>query len=73
MYWKSPGMHKPGSIFPTPDGIAVAKDAWLFGVGLSLIIGSITDKTTEVAHSVSNATSEAVGSVTGAVTGLVSR
>jgi uncharacterized membrane protein YphA (DoxX/SURF4 family) len=73
MYWKTPGMHKEGSPFPTPDGIALAKDSWMLGIGLSLILGSITDKTTEVAHSVSSATSEAVGSVTGAVSGLVAR
>ena len=74
MYWKTPGMHKSATNpFPTPDGIALAKDSWMLGIGLSLILGSITDKTTEVAHNVSNATSEAVGSVTGAVSGLVSR
>jgi len=73
MYWKTPGMHKPGSPFPTQDGIALAKDSWMLGVGLGLILGSITDKTTEVAHSVSSAAGDAVGSVTGAVTGLVAR
>ena len=73
MYWKTPGMHKPNSPFPTPDGIGVAKDAWMLGIGVSLILGSITDKTTQVAHSVSSAAGDAVGSVTGAVTGLVSR
>lgn len=73
MYWKTPSMHKPGSPFPTQDGIAFAKDFWLLGVGLSLIVGSVTDKTTEVAHSVSSAAGDAVGTVTGAVTGIVSR
>jgi uncharacterized membrane protein YphA (DoxX/SURF4 family) len=73
MYWKSPGMHQPGSPFPTPDGVSYAKDAWMFGIGVSLILGSITDKTSEVARSVSSATGDAVGSVTGAVSGLVSR
>ena len=73
MYWKTPSMHKPGSPFPTPEGIGYAKDAWMLGVGLSLILGSLTDKTTEVAHSVSSAAGDAVGSVTGAVSGLVAR
>ena len=73
MYWKTEGMHKPGSPAPTPDGIGIAKDVWMLGIGLSLIIGSVTDKTTEVAHHVSSAAGEAVGSVTGAVTGLVAR
>jgi uncharacterized membrane protein YphA (DoxX/SURF4 family) len=73
MYWKTPGMHKDGSPFPTPDGIAWAKDAWLLGVGLSLILGSVTDKTNEVARSVSSAAGDAVSSVTGAVSGVVAR
>ena len=73
MYWKTPGMHKPGSIFPTPDGVPIAKDAWMFGIGVSLILGSLTDKTSQVARSVSSATGDAVDSVSGAVSGLVSR
>jgi uncharacterized membrane protein YphA (DoxX/SURF4 family) len=80
MYWKTPGMHKPGSPLPTAEGIALAKDSWMLGIGLSLIVGSITDKTSKVARNVSSATgdavgsvTDAVGSVTGAVTGLVSR
>jgi uncharacterized membrane protein YphA (DoxX/SURF4 family) len=73
MYWRTPGLRKEGSVFPTQDGIAIAKDAWMLGIGLSLVIGTVTDKTTEVAHSVSSAAGEAVGSVAGAVTGLVSR
>jgi uncharacterized membrane protein YphA (DoxX/SURF4 family) len=74
MYWKTPSMHKPGNNpFPSPEGIGYAKDVWMLGIGLSLVLGSITDKTTEVAHSVSSAASGAVGSATGAVSGLVSR
>jgi uncharacterized membrane protein YphA (DoxX/SURF4 family) len=73
MYWRTPGMHKEGSVFPTTDGVAIAKDAWMLGIGVSLIVGTVTDKTAEVARSVSSATGDAVGTVTGAVTGLVSR
>ena len=73
MYWKMEDWHKPGNPAPTPEGISYAKDVWMLGIGLSLIVGSVTDKTTEVARSVSSATGEAVGSVTGAVTGLVAR
>ncbi len=72
MYWKTEGMHKPGSPFPTPEGIGIAKDAWMLGIGLSLILGSVTDKTTEVAHSVSMAAGGAVDSVADRVSSLVS-
>ncbi len=38
LYLRTPGMHKDGSPFPTPDGIAIAKDFWLLGIGTSLVI-----------------------------------
>jgi hypothetical protein len=37
MYAKTPAMHKPGSFWPTPAGIAVSKDVWLLGIGLGLL------------------------------------
>ena len=37
LYAKTPGMRKPGSIWPTPQGTAVSKDVWLFGIGLALL------------------------------------
>lgn len=42
MYWKTPGMHAPGSLRPTPDGTAVAKDVWMFGIGTALLVDSLT-------------------------------
>jgi hypothetical protein len=38
LYWKTPGTHAPGDPRPTPDGIALAKDAWLVGIGLALML-----------------------------------
>lgn len=38
MYWRTPGMHKPGSIWPTPKGVAISKDVWMLGIGLSLLM-----------------------------------
>ncbi len=38
LYLRTPGLHKEGSPFPTQDGIAIAKDFWLLGIGTSLII-----------------------------------
>ncbi|MQY08211.1 hypothetical protein [Actinomadura macrotermitis] len=37
MYLKTPGMHEEGSVRPTQQGLAVAKDIWLVGIGLSLV------------------------------------
>jgi uncharacterized membrane protein YphA (DoxX/SURF4 family) len=40
MYLRTPGLHKPGSVWPTPAGIGVSKDVWMLGVGLSLLADS---------------------------------
>lgn len=42
MYLRTPGLHEEGSIAPTSQGIAIAKDVWMFGIGLSLVIDSLT-------------------------------
>lgn len=39
LYASTPGMRRPGSVFPTPDGIPLAKDAWLVGIGAALVLG----------------------------------
>lgn len=38
LYSRTPGMRKPGSIWPTQQGIALSKDAWLLGLGLTLLL-----------------------------------
>ncbi len=37
LYFRTPGMRKPGSIWPSPQGTAVSKDVWLLAIGLSLL------------------------------------
>jgi hypothetical protein len=44
LYVKTPGMRKEHSIFPTQQGTALAKDAWMAGIGLSLVIDDLTDR-----------------------------
>jgi hypothetical protein len=44
LYFRTPGMRKEGSIFPTQQGIAIAKDAWLAGIGLGLLIDALADR-----------------------------
>lgn len=44
MYATTPGMRKEGSIFPTRQGIALFKDTWMLGMGLSLIVDDLTGR-----------------------------
>jgi uncharacterized membrane protein YphA (DoxX/SURF4 family) len=37
LYLRTPGMHEEGSLRPTQQGIPLAKDVWLAGIGASLI------------------------------------
>ncbi|NYE96409.1 hypothetical protein FHU41_002659 [Psychromicrobium silvestre] len=38
IYLKTPGMTQPGSIRPTQQGTALAKDFWLLAIGLALLL-----------------------------------
>jgi uncharacterized membrane protein YphA (DoxX/SURF4 family) len=38
MYLRTPSLRKPGSIWPSPQGIGVSKDIWMLGTGLGLLI-----------------------------------
>lgn len=38
MYLKTPGMREEGSLAPTQDGTALAKDVWMLGIGASLLM-----------------------------------
>ncbi|AXG14545.1 hypothetical protein [Intrasporangium calvum] len=38
VYLQTPGMREEGSIRPTQAGTALAKDVWLVGAGLSLLL-----------------------------------
>ena len=44
LYWRTPGMRKPGSVWATPQGLAVSKDVWMFGIGLGLIADALTSE-----------------------------
>ena len=39
LYARTPGMRRPGTPFPTQDGIALAKDSWLVAIGAALVLG----------------------------------
>jgi len=36
-------MREPGSLRPTHQGSALAKDMWLTGIGASLLVDGLTD------------------------------
>jgi hypothetical protein len=43
MWWKTPGMHEEGSLRPTQDGTAIAKDVWMLGIGVGLLLDGLSD------------------------------
>jgi hypothetical protein len=44
LYLRTPGMRKPGSLAPTQDGMAIAKDVWLLGIGVGLLTRGTVDR-----------------------------
>jgi len=44
LYARTPGMRKPGTPLPTAQGIALAKDSWMMGIGLGLVIDDLADR-----------------------------
>jgi hypothetical protein len=37
MYFRTPALHKEGSIWPSQAGIGISKDVWMLGIGLGLM------------------------------------
>jgi hypothetical protein len=48
LYLKTPGMRKEGSLAPTPEGLAIAKDSWLLGIGLSIFTRGLIERSPRV-------------------------
>lgn len=49
MYLNTPGMTEEGSRFkPSQQGTAIAKDVWLMGVGVSLVIDGWTSRNSRI-------------------------
>ena len=44
LYLKTPGMRKEGSLAPTQEGLSLAKDSWLVGIGLSMMIRGLIER-----------------------------
>lgn len=67
MWWNTPGMHEEGSLKPTQQGTAVAKDVWLLGTGVALVLDGLSDgahraakRTRKTAHQTAEAVREAL-------------
>lgn|SRR3954447_22170421 len=43
LYLRTPEMREEGSLRPTPQGMTIAKDVWMFGIGLTLLIDGLGD------------------------------
>ena len=49
LYLRTPGMTKPGrSVAPTQDGLPIAKDVWMLGIGLGLITQALVGREARV-------------------------
>lgn len=44
LWWRTPGMHEPGSPKPTHQGTTIARDVWMFAIGMGLVIDAITSR-----------------------------
>jgi hypothetical protein len=44
LYWRTPGLHEEGSLRPTEQGIAIAKDSWMLAIGTALVLDSLTSR-----------------------------
>jgi hypothetical protein len=44
MYARTPGMRKEDGWRPTQQGTPLAKDVWMLGIGLGLLIDALTDR-----------------------------
>jgi hypothetical protein len=42
LYLRTPGMRKEGSLRPSQQGTALAKDVWLLGIGVGLLVDGAT-------------------------------
>jgi hypothetical protein len=44
MYLKTPGMREEGSLKPTQQGVALAKDVWMLGIGLGFVADALANR-----------------------------
>ena len=42
IYLRTPGLRKEGSLAPSQQGIPIAKDVWMLGIGLGFVVDAVT-------------------------------
>ncbi|WP_121436156.1 hypothetical protein [Actinomadura pelletieri] len=42
LYLRLPGMREPGGVRPTAQGVPLAKDSWLLGIGSTLVLEELS-------------------------------
>jgi hypothetical protein len=42
LYLKTPGLTEEGSVRPSQQGVPIAKDVWLLGIGLALLLDALS-------------------------------
>jgi len=55
LYVRTPGMRRAGSVWPTEAGQGLAKDVFMLGVGLGLVLDGLTDNARGAAKAVKSA------------------
>ena len=55
LYFRTPGMRRPNSIWPTEAGQGISKDVWMLGIGHSLVLDGMTDNAKSAAKAVTRA------------------
>lgn len=41
MYLRTPALRQPGSLRPSADGVGIAKDSWMLGIALGMLIDAL--------------------------------
>jgi len=44
LYLRTPGLRRERSLRPSPQGVPLAKDVWLLGIGAGLLIDALTER-----------------------------
>lgn len=44
MYLRTPGARQEGSLAPTPEGLPVAKDVWMLGMGVGMLVDAVRNR-----------------------------
>lgn len=72
LYWQVPGMREENSIRPTPQGLAIAKDSWLVGAGITLAMQSALGAAKSAAKSATGSAKDLAGDISSGTKDLAS-